>query len=61
MGIINTSEVDNPSSDESFAFAVRSIQKKIRWWLYRRHAAAKKLQAVARGMMVRKNLKRERE
>jgi len=61
MGI-NTSAIENPSvSDEVFATQVRVIQRKLRWWLYRRHAAAQKLQAAARGMLVRRTLKRLRD
>jgi hypothetical protein len=61
MGI-ETSEIDQPDvSDAVFATNVRRIQRKIRWWLYKRQAAAKRLQAMARGMLVRKSMKRMRE
>jgi hypothetical protein len=61
MGI-NTEHLDLPGvTDLDFANGVKTIQRKIRWWLYRRHNAASiVLQAATKGWMVRKNLKRMR-
>jgi hypothetical protein len=62
MGLEAAANLDNPNtSEECFAETVRLVQRKMRWWLYRRHGAAKKLQAAARGMIVRKNMKRMRD
>jgi ankyrin repeat protein len=61
---INTAELDHSGADlapERFSALVKSVQRKIRWWLYKRHDAAKKLQAAARGMLVRKSVKRMRD
>jgi hypothetical protein len=44
-----------------FSRVVSAIQRQIRWWLFRRHAAANKLQSVARGMLARRSMKRMRE
>jgi ankyrin repeat protein len=49
------------SSTPAFARVVRKVQRQIRWWLFRRHVAAQKLQSVARGMLARRGLKRLRE
>ena len=46
---------------EAFSSVVRKIQRQIRWWLFRRHMAANKLQSVARGMLARRSIKRLRE
>jgi hypothetical protein len=61
MGI-NTEHLDRPGvTDQDFANGVKTIQRKIRWWLYRRHNAASIiLQAATKGWMVRRNLKRMR-
>lgn len=60
MGI-NTTEIERPGvSHKVFAENVRRIQRKIRWWLFRRHGAAEKLQAATRGMLARRNIKRMR-
>jgi hypothetical protein len=58
MGI-SSAEVDHHTTEEAFESAVTSIQRKIRTWLYRRHEAAKKLQAATRAWLARKNLKRK--
>jgi hypothetical protein len=57
MGI-NTEHLETPGMTKTdFAKGVKTIQRKIRWWLYRRHDAAETLQAATKGWMVRKNLK----
>jgi CG-1 domain/Ankyrin repeats (3 copies) len=60
MGI-NVSAIDDPNlSRDSFSRQVSMIQRRIRWWLTKRHEAAKKLQAHARGMLVRKHARQLR-
>ena len=64
MGINTTalhSSLVHPTSPSQFHSLVRDTQRQLRWWLYRRHYAALKLQAAARGMLVRRSMKRMRE
>jgi hypothetical protein len=57
MGV-ETDELEREvaGSDESFHRCVRHVQRKIRSYLYRRHATAKKIQTVARGFTVRRRV-----
>jgi hypothetical protein len=60
MGI-SSEGIERPGiSEQEFTGHLKRIQRKLRWWLYNRHMAAEKMQAAARGMLVRKNLKRLR-
>lgn len=58
---IKAEDVDTPGSEEMFNSAVLRIQTQIRSWFYKRHKAARRLQAATRGMLVRRNLKRMRD
>lgn len=57
MGI-NTADIEGDVPDDVFSTAAERIQKQFRTWIYKRHAAAKKLQSFLRGAMVRKSIKR---
>ena len=57
MGVeVDELEREVAGTDDDFARCVRHVQRKIRGYLYRRHNAANKIQAVSRGYVVRKKL-----